>query len=57
MKDASTRLGRKDWLMCFLGAWMSWAFTSVVSADQAQNLLMFVSAKLTAFWNSGLLGA
>lgn len=43
VKDASTRMGRRDWLTIFYGTVFGWALTALVAPDGARQAIMMAT--------------
>jgi hypothetical protein len=52
LKESSSRLGRKDWVMGFMGNWIWWAVTTGVRSQVFQDLVGTVGDKLSFVWSS-----
>jgi hypothetical protein len=54
LQEASTRMGRRDWLNIFYGAVFSWALTALVSPDSAREVLIAAAQGLGDLFGGGI---
>jgi hypothetical protein len=54
LKEASTRMGRRDWLNIFYGSVFSWALTSLISPTAAREVIFAVAHGIGHFFGGGL---
>jgi hypothetical protein len=52
IKESTTRLGRKDWVMAFMGNWIWWVVSTGVQSQAFHGLIDVVSAKLSFVWSA-----
>jgi hypothetical protein len=51
MLDSAGRLGKRDWVNAFLGAYVGWVVTSALGSQVAQSVFDLIASKLSWVWS------
>ena len=54
LEEASTRLGRRDWLLMFLGVSLTWTLEGLIPPEGLQEVLMFAAHTLGHLFGGGV---